>query len=192
MSGTPTVDGEGTAGAEGALMQLHRLLAFLREPSYGLEPAGGQGPGGEALWRREVAAALTRDPAAVRARLTALLQPLMVRHTKADLQLPEPVRLPLWEAWLPRQLDEHQVAYTGRVCDHAAQHVVEVMTAARTAHRHERADAINVWAPELLCEAGAPVQVVFASMFEGESLPDSCEAHPQRLFSMLLVASLFA
>ena len=50
--------------------------------------------------------------------------------------------------------------------------------------RHERADAINVWAPELLCEAGAPVQVVFASMFEGESLPDSCEAHPQRLFSV--------
>ena len=77
----------------------------------------------------------------MRARLTALLQPLMVRHTKADLELPEPIRLPLWEAWLPRQADEHQVAYTGRVCDHAAQHVVEVMLAARAAHRHERAGA---------------------------------------------------
>ena len=170
MSGTPTVDGEGTAGAEGALMQLHRLLAFLREPSYGVEPASGQGRGGEALWRREVAAALTRDPAAVRERLTALLQPLMVRHTKADLQLPEPVRLPLWEAWLPRQLDEHQVAYTGRICDHAAQHVVEVMEAARLTHRQERADAAGGSAAHgvLRPHAAPPPKAVVFSEFEND------------------------
>lgn len=166
MSGTPTVDGEGTAGAEGALMQLHRLLAFLREPSYGVEPSSGHA-GGEALWRREVAAALTRDPAAVRARLTALLQPLMVRHTKADLQLPEPTRLPLWEAWLPRGADEHQIAYTGRVCDHAAQHVVEVMEAARLAHRHARADAAGGSAAHVPDAVPQPKAVVF-SEFEND------------------------
>ena len=33
------------------------------------------------------------------------------------------------------------MGYTGRVCDRAAQHVVEVMRAARAAHRHERAGA---------------------------------------------------
>lgn len=51
----------------------------------------------------------------------------------------------------------------------------------------DRPDAINVWAPELLCEAdkaSAPrVQLVFASMFSGETLA-SCERHPQRLFAI--------
>ena len=56
------------------VLSQHRLLAFLREPSYGVEPAAGQGPGGEVLWRREVAEERTdRSRALGKAEIAELL-----------------------------------------------------------------------------------------------------------------------
>ena len=85
MSGTPTV-GSSTAHA---LQQLHRLMQFLREPTYGISAAGTR------LWAREVARPAKQQHSVeqqqlARHALLSVLQPLMVRHTKADLQLPPP------------------------------------------------------------------------------------------------------
>lgn len=145
MSGTPTVGapaapsggaarGGGTAGdgggaAGGTLAQVHRLLGFLREPTYGIGAAGG------ALWRKHILRELPARPDDVRARLTALLKPLMVRHTKADLQLPAPIRLPTWEGYLPKLEGEADRTYTSRVCANAASHISTVMAAARREYR---------------------------------------------------------
>ena len=49
--------------------------------------------------------------------------------------------------------------------------------------RHERADAINVWAPSC-CARRARRSRSSSPRCSRASLPDSCEAHPQRLFSV--------
>ena len=55
--------------------------------------------------------------------------------------------------------------------------------------RHARDDAVNVWAPELLCQADGTATVIFASMFRGSVQPKgparyACEHMPQHLFAV--------
>ena len=121
--------GGGDSVAGGSLTQVHRLLGFLREPTYGIGASGGK------LWQKQIVRELSPRPADVRARLTALLKPLMVRHTKADLQLPAPIRLPTWEGYLPKLDGEADRVYTNRVCANAADHISTVMAAARREYR---------------------------------------------------------
>ena len=59
--------------------------------------------GERAFQKRVVAAAgCARKLPRVQELLTSTLEPLMVRHTKADLQLPAPIRLPTGEGYLPQ------------------------------------------------------------------------------------------
>ena len=104
MSGTPTV-GKAVVGAGGALVQLERLLRFLREPRYGVAAAGGA-----KRWARDVSGPVARAADGATTKLIDLLQPLVVRHTKADLSLPEPIWRPVWSAVRSRMEEEGEVA----------------------------------------------------------------------------------
>ena len=152
MSGTPV----GAGGQTQQLVQLQRLLSFLREPQFGVVMRD------ESLYRehhhsREAEAERAFDkrvlkPASshdarrreqARAELAGVLTPLMVRHRKADLKLPEPIHLPPFVATLAKLPEEltlgfqGQRAYTNRVCEHGAEHVIAVMDAARDSWRRE-------------------------------------------------------
>ena len=131
MSGTPTV-GKSVVGAGGALVQLERLLRFLREPRYGVAAAGGA-----KRWARDVSGPVARAADGATTKLIDLLQPLVVRHTKADLSLPEPVWRPVWSAVRSRMQEEGEVAFTSRVCRGAAEHILQVMGDARGEWRRQ-------------------------------------------------------
>ena len=131
MSGTPTV-GKAVVGAGGALVQLERLLRFLREPRYGVAAAGGA-----KRWARDVSGPVARAADGATTKLIDLLQPLVVRHTKADLSLPEPTWLPVWSAVRTRMEEEGEVAFTSRVCRGAAEHILQVMGEARGEWRRQ-------------------------------------------------------
>ena len=96
--------------------------------------------------------------------------PLLVRHTKADLRLPEPVHLPTFDASLTRvepSSAEGQRAFTARVTRHAATHVLGTVQRARDEYRAaQRAGAAG---------AREPKAVIF-SEFENdlEQVPDAC------------------
>ena len=113
LSGTPTVGTD----VKKSLAQLHNLLRFLREPEFGL--------GTLAKFMQRVGQPFLADTDGARARLLALLRPLMVRHTKKDLRLPEPVWLPeqnLCLPWDPSSCTEQQ--WVSATCRHAAEHIV--------------------------------------------------------------------
>ena len=160
LSGTPTVG----RSVGDALGQMHNLLRFLREPTYGLTKhaewarkvatpfAQGEAPGGHG---RAARGGVTF--AAARAELLSVLRPIMVRHTKKDLQLPEPIVLPEWNGtlalpegahWLrghgpPRLLFPTKAAeklWVSAVFRNAAQYIVSSLAAAR---RDARADGAN-------------------------------------------------
>ena len=179
MSGTPV----GARGKVAQLWQLQRLLAFLREPNYGvvmrvespyLEPAGKGAADAEAEGERAFARLIVRPAAAddtrkrgvARSRLEGTLKPLMVRHRKCDLQLPEPIFLPPYVATLSKLPDEEgtmlgQRHYTNRVCTRAADHVAAVMDEAR-----------HAWSS---CSLGPePKAVVFSEFDNDLSQVSSC------------------
>ena len=148
MSGTPTV-GNSVLSAEGALAQLERLLSFLREPTYGVGPAALspydeiRERSGNGQWQRDMSKPMARLEAAVVGRLEGLLQPLMVRHTKADLRLPEPIWLPTHDASLSKVEGESELAFTARVCRGAATHIIETMRRAREEWRRQEATPLS-------------------------------------------------
>ena len=100
LSGTPTVGTDERA----SLAQLHKLLAFLREPDLGLQP--------RRQFEQQVELPFLRREPHAEARLLRVLQPIMVRHTKEDVHLPDPKVLPAeWDgrmAWDRSQLTERQ------------------------------------------------------------------------------------
>ncbi|KAL1522752.1 hypothetical protein AB1Y20_017724 [Prymnesium parvum] len=160
MSGTPTA-GRAVAGHDGAIAQLGRLLGFLREPKYGLgllEEARRRRA--SSLWHREVAKPMLSADAKVVPTLVLLLQPLMVRHTKADLHLPEPIFLPVLEASLNRAVGERERDFTARVCRNVAAHVLAVMREAR----HERKRI----SPSKSSRAALPAKAVVYSDFQND------------------------
>lgn len=113
LSGTPTVG----SNVKDALHQVHNLLRFLREPTYGLSPVS--------KWDRAVANVFASGAPSGRTALLNVLRPLMVRHTKADLRLPPPRYLPEWHGvvpWPPGATERAWVAATFR---RAAVHIVE-------------------------------------------------------------------
>ena len=82
MSGTPTT---GTTSSN-ALSQIQRLLVFLRHPKY------GTGQNGLKLWKKIVSGPFLMQAPEARQTLQELLAATMVRHTKEDLQLFEPIK----------------------------------------------------------------------------------------------------
>lgn len=89
LSGTPTVGTDEKA----SLSQLHQLLAFLREPELGLSS--------RRHWQQTVEAPFLRGETEAEGRLLRVLQPIMVRHTKEDVNIPDPRVLP--REWDGRQ-----------------------------------------------------------------------------------------
>ena len=78
LSGTPTVGTDERA----SLLQLHQLLAFLREPELGLQP--------RRQWVSRLERPFLRREPAAEAHVLRVLLPIMVRHTKEDVRLPDP------------------------------------------------------------------------------------------------------
>lgn len=81
MSGTPTTGSQ----TKLALHQLHKLLCFLRHPSYGV------GEWGMKRWRSEIADPFMAKDEGSFERLCDLLKGVIVRHNKEDLKLFEPI-----------------------------------------------------------------------------------------------------
>ena len=99
-SGTPTV---GTNSGR-ALVQLLRQLLFLRHEEFGCSVDG------ERRWAREVVEPFVRgsDGAlAARDKVVEMLRSLMIRHTKEDLRLHDPIRLSVVVSPLPDPRDYH-------------------------------------------------------------------------------------
>lgn len=81
MSGTPTTGSQ----TKLALLQLHKLLCFLRHPVYGVGERGAR------LWRSQVAEPFMAKEAGSFEQLGSLLKQILVRHNKEDLRLFEPI-----------------------------------------------------------------------------------------------------
>ena len=117
LTGTPTVGTD----PRSSLSQLHRLLGFLREPALGLAP--------RAEWNARVLAPFLAGAEAGEAALLHVLRPIMVRHTKKDLHLPDPrILVSPWDGrrkWVregPHSQTERQ--YVDAVFSDAAAHVL--------------------------------------------------------------------
>ena len=81
MSGTPTVG----SNTRASLMQIHRLLTFLRHPNYLLQSSA-------AKFDTEIVDPFLRGNQAAFNKLVQLLTPIVIRHSKKDLSLYEPIR----------------------------------------------------------------------------------------------------
>mmetsp|Transcript_7966 Transcript_7966/g.20897 ORF Transcript_7966/g.20897 Transcript_7966/m.20897 type:complete len:478 (+) Transcript_7966:269-1702(+) len=174
MSGTPIVGNE-MLSAEGAIAQLERLLSFLREPTYGVDTSATS-PYDEmerrngSRWKAQIAKPMARLEEEGAARLSSLLQPLMVRHTKADLRLPEPIWLPTYDASLAKVDGESERAFTSRVSRHAAQHILDTMHAARAEWRAQEPQHQLLLSPRARAAArrAPPPKAVVFSEFEND------------------------
>jgi len=82
MSGTPTTGTRSSA----ALIQIQRLLVFLRHERWGV------GPDASMQWQRLVAQPFLRQDHVARELLETTLRQIMIRHTKKDLHLFVPIR----------------------------------------------------------------------------------------------------
>jgi len=82
MSGTPTTGTQSSA----ALTQIQRLLVFLRHEKWGV------GADASRQWQRLVAQPFLRQDHIARELLETILRQTMIRHTKKDLRLFEPIR----------------------------------------------------------------------------------------------------
>jgi hypothetical protein len=117
LSGTPTVG----SSEKDALSQLHRLLAFLREPEFGLVPPP--------QWNTRMGAPFLGGAPSAEPALLRLLRPIMVRHTKEDIDLPDPRVLRIeWDGRSERSADGEQAWDKSRLSER--QHVDAVFRGA--------------------------------------------------------------
>ena len=121
LSGTPTVGTDERA----SLRQMHTLLGFLREPTLGLAPHRD--------FERTIAQPFLRGDLSAEARLLGVLQPIMVRHTKEDIRLPDPKVLSTeWDGrrhWDRASQTERE--HVDKVFEAAAEHVLNSLLTAR-------------------------------------------------------------
>ena len=85
MSGTPTT---GHSSREG-LLQVQRLLSFLRHPRWGVDSEREQAM---YLWQSEMMIPFICRNDAAKAALVELLRSFVIRHRKSDIELDAPIR----------------------------------------------------------------------------------------------------
>lgn len=115
MSGTPTTG----AHSEVGLYQVFQILSFLRHPLY----TAMDGKITDVKWRKEIVEpCLMQEPEAW-AKVKALLRDIMVRHTKQDIHLFEPINVTVNLDGMPDPSDPEGEAKMLRI-DRAKAHYI--------------------------------------------------------------------